>query len=115
MPRLNLCAYPGCNVAVRRPERRCAKHKAIHEQRQRGRLKERQADDARPNAADRGYDSHWRKLRLRILAAHPVCQYCGREPATEVHHVQRLAEGGSHDPENLRALCRACHARRGGR
>ena len=43
------------------------------------------------------------------------CEMCRREgrvtAAEEVHHILPLADGGSHDAENLMALCKSCHSR----
>jgi 5-methylcytosine-specific restriction endonuclease McrA len=43
-----------------------------------------------------------------------ICQVCKREgritPATECDHIKPKAEGGSDDPVNLQAICKACHA-----
>ena len=58
----------------------------------------------------------WQRVRRRKLKANPVCEICGREWATEVHHIipidrlsfeemKRLA----YSETNLQALCRACH------
>ena len=32
-------------------------------------------------------------------------------PAEEVHHILPLAVGGTHDENNLMALCKSCHSR----
>jgi len=37
-----------------------------------------------------------------------ICQNCG-VPATEVHHIKGLWEGGSDHPDNLISLCVYCH------
>ena len=38
------------------------------------------------------------------------CQACGLRTRLDVHHVVKRAQGGSDfDPDNLVALCRACH------
>lgn len=47
-------------------------------------------------------------MRRAYLACHPVCAMCGA-PAEEVHHVLPIREGGSHDWDNLQALCSRCH------
>ncbi|WP_407674741.1 HNH endonuclease [Paraliomyxa miuraensis] len=48
------------------------------------------------------------------------CEGCGQEapflngngqPYLEVHHVQRLADGGADEPENAIGLCPTCHRR----
>ncbi len=58
----------------------------------------------------------WQRLRLRILRRDgyrcqmrlPSGAVCG-EMASDVDHI---VPGGDHRPENLRALCRECHARK---
>lgn len=67
------------------------------------------ADARRPSAAQRGYDAEWFKVRARFLRAHPTCG-CGA-PASQVHHVVRVRDGGRHEPGNLRPLCASCHSR----
>ena len=45
------------------------------------------------------------------------CVYCA-EPLAEgwhVEHVEPLCRGGTHSRENLRAACRDCNSRKGGR
>ena len=32
-------------------------------------------------------------------------------PAEEVHHILPLADGGTHDDDNLMALCESCHSK----
>lgn len=32
-------------------------------------------------------------------------------PTEEIHHMKPLSQGGTHDRDNLKALCKACHAR----
>ena len=55
------------------------------------------------------YGRRWRRLRWLVLAASPACEICSR-PATEVHHVKPISDGGEpYDPTNLKALCRQCH------
>ena len=63
----------------------------------------------------RGYGSKWVKLRRAILARDLwLCQVCldsGRPTqATEVDHIEPKANGGTDDPDNLRAICSRCHA-----
>lgn len=61
------------------------------------------------------YGYRWRKIRARFLSSHPLCEQCKLQgkytTATEVHHVQPLADGGTNDEKNLMALCKACHSR----
>ncbi len=49
-----------------------------------------------------------------VLLGTPYCQKCGA-PATEVHHVIPLADGGTNDMGNLLPLCKGCHSRVTGR
>jgi 5-methylcytosine-specific restriction enzyme A len=79
------------------------------------RAHQRRRDAARGTAAQRGYDSDWRKVRAAVLNRDGwVCHYCGA-PAITVDHVVPLARGGARlDPHNLVACCRSCNARRGG-
>jgi len=99
-----LCKWPGC-PNVTRSGSYCATHARANE-RQRG------------SAAQRGYDSGWRRVRARYLAAHPWCAdpfgVHGGVPvaATDVDHIQRRRSGGSDDDSNLQALCHACHSRK---
>ena len=73
------------------------------------RARSAEADARRPTARQRGYDMEWFKVRARFLRQHARC-VCGA-PATQVHHVVRLRDGGRHEPSNLRALCASCHSR----
>ena len=56
----------------------------------------------------------WTEI-ARQMNTYPLCEMCRREgritPAAEVHHILPLADGGTHDPENLMALCKPCHSR----
>ena len=107
MPKpLSPCAEPGCpNVAVRHG--RCEEHQSKASRRWR-------KPDTRPNAAARGYDNEWRRIRARFLRSYPVCPECGGK-ATVVHHIVPVAEGGTHAWSNLQPLCRRCHERLHGR
>jgi protein gp37/5-methylcytosine-specific restriction endonuclease McrA len=67
--------------------------------------------DPRPSPSRRGYGRDWQRVRAAKLAADPWCEDCG-EPATEVDHVLALSAGGTHDADNLRSLCHACHTRK---
>jgi len=97
------CAWPGCSETC--IERYCPKHKRLTAK-QRGKA----LNQSRPSPADRGYDARWRRIRAEVLATEPLCRVCG-QPATEVHHIQPLRLGGSHDGSNLAPLCHSCHMR----
>lgn len=49
-----------------------------------------------------------KKQRQDYLDAHPLCAECG-QPATEVHHIKMVIEGGGNEESNLQALCHQCH------
>lgn len=92
-----------------------------HAQRERERTGDsrsrREYDRGRGSAASRGYDATWRRLRAWFLARNPLCIEChahGRTTAAKhVDHVVAIAEGGGRlDPDNLQALCAACHSRK---
>ena len=61
------------------------------------------------------YGSEWRKIRNRYIKAHPLCEECLKAerltPSKEVHHVVPINHGGTHDENNLMALCKSCHSR----
>lgn len=69
------------------------------------------------------YGRQWKKIRDRYIKLHPMCEQCKRDgkltEAQEVHHIVPLSKGGTHDEENLMALCTNCHstitAKEGGR
>jgi 5-methylcytosine-specific restriction protein A len=91
------CATNGCPELTHKA--RCPKHSREIEQKRRE--KEHWRD----------YGPEWRIIRKKILRAEPNCRNCG-QPATEVDHIKPLKEGGTHDLENLRPLCKSCHSRR---
>ena len=107
------CSYPECSALV--SGRYCQKHK--------------QEIDARYNKMEREPDTYkrygrgWRRIRAAYLNGHPLCEICKINdrlvPATQVHHIKPLSDGGTNLPNNLQALCLTCHssitAREGGR
>jgi len=42
------------------------------------------------------------------------CKFCGTKENLTIDHIKPLAFGGSHNPNNLRILCRSCHDKRHG-
>jgi len=39
-----------------------------------------------------------------------VCDVCGAVvESIALHHIQRIADGGTNDPENLQLVCHVCH------
>lgn len=74
-------------------------------------------DRFRGSRIARGYGRDWQKLRARKVVANPLCEECerhGRITITEeVHHI--ISFRGLNDPlrldwDNLRSVCKACHA-----
>ena len=63
-------------------------------------------------------DPRWRDIRADLLAPLPdgrprLCADCHLAPATAVHHVRGLADGGApFDRSNLVPLCGFCHQER---
>ena len=56
------------------------------------------------------YDSkRWRTIRARHIGRNPECVACGRA-ATECDHIS--GDHTDNRPENLQALCKACHSRK---
>src|SRR5688572_5565781 len=76
---------------------------------------DRIADRVRGSADSRGYDSTWRKTRLRYLRRFPLCvgykRQCG-DAATLVDHKVARNLGGPDIESNYQSLCITCHARK---
>jgi 5-methylcytosine-specific restriction protein A len=103
---LSPCKHPACPDLT--AGRFCVKHQKQYSQ---------QIDSRRGSARERGYTSRWERIRAHFLFDHPFCE-CELHKdratapiATEVHHVLPLADGGTHNPENLMAVTKACHSR----
>ena len=82
----------------------------------------RQVDTARSLSSDRSHrrlynSARWRRTRLAVLAAHPLCacHECRGAGllATVVHHVRPHGgdEGLFFDVHNLQAVAKPCHDR----
>lgn len=78
------------------------------------------SDQQRLTPAQRGYDSHWRRvIRPAFLRRHPICVLCGGLASVPDHWPETRAElvtRGVTDPDaehRLRALCKPCHDRYG--
>lgn len=62
----------------------------------------------------RGYGSQWDRIRKEVMSRdRGLCQTCLRNdrvtPAHAVDHILAKAKGGTDDPANLEAICRAHH------
>lgn len=122
---MKTCAQPGCPVLVRKG--RCQEH-------------DREQDQARGGATERGYDTRWAAYSRRFRAAHPICgeQADGTLDPTHskclqagrltpvgptngkalgcVDHIVPASRGGAFwDPTNHQSLCLACNSAKGDR
>ena len=94
-----ICLVPGCPNRTEPGRSYCR----VHQNRNRPK-------DLRPSSYARGYDRVWRGVRGAFLRAHRECAMCGK-PATDVHHIKPLSQGGTHDWDNLMPLCHSCHSK----
>ncbi len=107
MPRMpkRPCSYPGCPELT--DGRFCEKHRKLDAQ-QYNRYE-------RDPEINKRYDRRWAAVRAAYVKEHPLCEECLKEGRVtlveQVHHIKPLAQGGTHDWENLMSLCKACHAR----
>ena len=107
------CAYPGCPRLTE--SRYCEDHQRTENKRY-----ERYY---RQPETKRRYGIKWKRIRKQYAQSHPFCEQCFDNgiyvPVEEVHHIKPLAEGGTHDAENLISLCKyhhsKIHAQRGDR
>ena len=61
--------------------------------------------------------TEWRKLRKIKLQQDPVCEVCGEQLATQVHHKVSFMKGNTEeekfslllDYDNLQSICPTCH------
>ncbi len=99
------CRHPGCPYLT--DESYCPDHKRL--------VAARYNRYERTPEMKQRYNGVWPAVRRRYITAHPLCEMCLREGRTtaaqEVHHIVPLADGGTHDEDNLMALCKSCHSR----
>lgn len=56
------------------------------------------------------YGSDWSWIRTRAKERDGnKCLDCRTDKQLVTHHIQPFDEGGTHDMENLKTLCRSCH------
>jgi 5-methylcytosine-specific restriction protein A len=68
-------------------------------------------------ADDSVYATHrWKQLSRMVRRQRPVCEVCGNDLATQVHHIVPLRQAPqlAYEPTNLQSLCNACHAAKHG-
>ena len=96
------CKHPCCARLVPYGSQYCEEHSALHRCDVKG-------------TKEKGYDSRWRKARVRFLKAHPVCVKCleqGRlTQATVVDHIipHRGDQQLFWNESNWQPLCKSCH------
>ena len=99
------CSHPGCPRLTN--GRFCEEHAKAE-------AKRYEQYDRDPETRRR-YGRVWKRMRDAYVQQHPVCELCQRDgqlvATEEVHHKVPLAEGGTHDRNNLISLCKACHAK----
>lgn len=99
------CSHPGCPRLTY--GRFCDEHAKLENQRY-------EKYDRNP-ATRKRYGRAWKRIRDSYAASHPLCEQClqkGEYVKTEqIHHKLPLSQGGTHDKENLIALCKECHSR----
>ena len=68
----------------------------------------------RPRATARTYNWQWQKVRAMQLRHEPLCHDCQAQgyttPATEVHHLISVRNGGTNTLSNLQSLCKMHHS-----
>ncbi|MGN0609837.1 MAG: HNH endonuclease [Oscillospiraceae bacterium] len=107
MPKLpkKPCGYPNCPNLT--DGRFCTDHEKLA-----SREYEKYGRD--PNV-HRRYGRAWKRIRDKYVSEHPFCELCFEKgmlvPTREVHHKRPLSEGGTHERDNLIALCKSCHAK----
>ena len=99
------CGYPNCpNLTY---NRYCEMHEKLV-----NREYEKYGRDA---DVHRRYGRAWKRIRDKYVSEHPFCELCFEKgmlvPTREVHHKRPLSEGGTHERDNLIALCKSCHAK----
>ena len=99
------CSYPSCPNLTE--GRFCDEHQRLEN-------KNYEKYKRDPDTKKR-YNKQWRVIRNRYLKVKPMCEECLRKNkytvATEVHHIKPLADGGTHDSNNLMGLCKSCHSK----
>ena len=71
--------------------------------------------DPQGSLTKKRYGRAWKRIRDKYASEHPFCELCFERgiivETQEIHHKKPLSEGGTHDRENLIALCKSCHSK----
>ena len=81
------------------------------------RLKKREMTESKKKSQEIYNTNRWQKLRKAKLMANPVCEICGKELATQVHHKDSFLKYENilkrkevaYNFDNLQSLCEWCH------
>ena len=93
------CIVPRCPNLTR--STRCDEHQTD---------RDRELDQRRPTAHQRGYDERHRGWRAEVLERYPVCRICGDAPSTVADHIVPIRDGGARfDLANGQGTCAPCH------
>ncbi len=99
------CSHPGCPNLT--DGRFCEEHTRQHNQ-------DYEKYERNPQTKRR-YGRAWKRIRDKYVSLHPFCEICYSNgvlvETEEVHHKKPLSEGGTHERDNLIALCKSCHSR----
>ena len=99
------CSHPGCPKLT--DGRFCEEHTRQHNQ-------DYEKYERNPQTKRR-YGRAWKRIRDKYVSLHPFCEICYANgilvETEEVHHKKPLSEGGTHERDNLIALCKSCHSR----
>ena len=99
------CKMYGCRAITTNRNGYCDAHQDKAEQLEEQNKRYRQK---RVSSAQRGYDSHWQRVRAWQLSEHPLCEIC-KHAAIIVHHKDHNQY--NNNPDNLMSVCRNCHER----
>ena len=105
MPRkpLKPCRYPGCPKLT--SGLYCEDHQGI--------MDRNYNQYTRSANHNKKYGRAWKRIRDRYIKEHPLCELCLKEqkliPATEVHHIVFVENGGGNEDSNLLAVCHSHH------
>ena len=100
------CVAYGCMKLVREDSNlHCKEHQNLYEEKKAKSLEELSKRKKKPAAVYQ--TKEWRSISRKFLQSNKTCQ-CGAV-ATETHHKIPLRLGGTHDSENLEAVCKPCH------
>ena len=99
------CSHPGCPNLT--DGRFCEEHAKLHNQNY-------ERYERNPQNKRR-YGRAWKRIRDKYVSLHPFCELCYEKgilvETEEVHHKKKLSDGGTHDRDNLIALCKSCHSK----